>query len=251
MGAHIDLNADLGEGEATDAGLLGIVTSCNVACGGHAGDPATMAATLELARQNKVTVGAHPSYPDREGFGRRSAYAPASEMAGSVESQLRELAGVAERLGVRLRHVKPHGALYNDAAKSRELADAICEAVRRVDGTLRIVGLPGSQLEHAAARAGLGFLGEGFVDRAYAADGTLVPRSEPGSVFSEASAAAGQAVSIATRKAVSAATGETVELDVATLCIHGDSPGAVASARAVRDALEANGVVIRAPETVA
>jgi len=242
----IDLNADLGEGEATDAALLDVVTSCNIACGGHAGDPESMVRTVAAAIERGVVIGAHPSYPDREGFGRRSGHTPAEDMVQVIVQQVRELAAIAGASGRALSHVKPHGALYNDAADDRALALAICAAVRAVDPVLRLVGLPASALEVAARDAGLRFVGEGFVDRAYRSDGRLVARSEPGAVYADPGAAAAQAVDIALHRSVRSSTGEPVHLDVHTLCIHGDSPAAVASATAVRAALDAAGVIVRA-----
>ena len=246
-GRTIDLNADLGEGEATDGELLRIVSSCNVACGGHAGDRDSMTATLEAARDNGVIVGAHPSYPDREGFGRRSGFTAAVDLPFALELQLSELLAIAGELGVTVRHVKPHGALYNDAAREPDLARAISATVHAMDPKLKLVGPPASELERAASAEGLHYVREGFVDRAYSADGALVPRSEPGSVYDDPREAAIQAASIAARGAVTAISGETVPLDVQTLCIHGDSPGAVASANAVVDALTSAGVRIAAP----
>ena len=242
----IDLNADLGEGGATDAALLDVVTSCNIACGGHAGDPASMARTVAAAIERGVVIGAHPSYPDREGFGRRSAYTPPTDLAPVIVQQIADLAAIAGASGAVLSHVKPHGALYNDAADDRALALAICDAVRAVDPEMRLVGLPASALEAAARDRGIGFAGEGFVDRAYRSDGRLVARSEPGAVYADPAAAAAQAVDIALHRSVRSATGEPVHLHVRTLCIHGDSPAAVASATAVRAALDAAGVVVRA-----
>jgi UPF0271 protein len=244
--ATIDLNADLGEGAATDAELLAIVSSCNVACGGHAGDAASMAATVAAAAANGVAVGAHPSYPDREGFGRQSAFIGPGELAPALEAQVSELLRVAGRASVRVGHVKPHGALYNDAAKDRALADAICHSVMALDPTLVIVGPPDSALGEAAERAGLAFVAEGFVDRAYQADGALVPRSEPGSVYADAVQASRQAVDIAVAGRVTARDGSTVSLPVQTLCIHGDTPGAVELAKAVRNALVEAGVSVAA-----
>lgn len=245
-GPTIDLNADLGEGEATDALLLDIVTSCNVACGGHAGDAGSMARTMAAAIERGVVIGAHPSYPDRDGFGRRSGYTHAAALAVEIERQLGDLAGVAARSGAVVRHLKPHGALYNDAADDPALAHAICEALSAVDPGMRLVGLPDSALEAAARDAGISFVGEGFVDRAYRDDGRLVSRSEPGAVYSDPALAAAQAVDITLHRSVTATTGERIALNVRTLCIHGDSPGAVDSAKAVRAALAAAGVAIRA-----
>ncbi len=244
---QIDLNADVGEGETILPELLGIVSSCNIACGGHTGDAESMRRTLDAAIAHNVVAGAHPSYPDREGFGRRSRFLSAEALAPELEVQIHALRDVAELSGAHLVHVKPHGALYNDAAIDRPLADAVTTAVRAVDPALVVVGPPGSELARAAEHAGLRFAAEGFVDRAYMADGSLVPRTEPGAVYGRPEQAAQQALDIATRRAVTAIDGTTLPLDVETLCIHGDTPGAAASAAAVRKALEAAGVRIIAP----
>ena len=242
----IDLNADLGEGESTDAELLEIVSSCNIACGGHAGDRDSMRATIDAAVARGVAVGAHPSYPDREGFGRRSGFVDAAGLKPALEHQLADLLYVAAQAGEPIRHVKPHGALYNDAARDRSLADAVAAALRSLGFDGALVGPPGSELERAATMAGLAFIAEGFVDRAYRADGSLMPRGEPGAVHTDPAVAAQQAVSIAVDGWVESADGRPVRLPVATLCIHGDTPGAVASAEAVRTALESAGVSIAA-----
>jgi UPF0271 protein len=244
---QIDLNADVGEGETILEELLGIVSSCNIACGGHIGDAVSMRRTLDAAIAHNVVAGAHPSYPDREGFGRRSRFLPADALAPELEAQIRALCDMAALSGARIAHVKPHGALYNDAAIDRPLADAVTAAVRAVDPALVVVGPPGSELAESAGHAGLCFAAEGFVDRAYMADGSLVPRGEPGAVYECAGQAAAQAVDIATQSAVTAIDGTRIPLDVETLCIHGDTPGAAASAAAVREALETAGVRIIAP----
>ena len=240
----IDLNADLGEGEATDAQLLEIVSSCNVACGGHTGDEDSMAATVAAAQAAGVAVGAHPSYPDREGFGRRSAFLAAGEVGPAVEAQVGDLLAVATGASVRVGHVKPHGALYNDAARDRELADASCQSMCALDRSLCLVGPPGSELEASARHAGLAFVAEGFVDRAYRGDGSLVPRSQAGAVYTDPEQASRQATDIAVTGTIGTRDGGTLALPVQTLCIHGDTPGAVAIARAVRDALETAGLTI-------
>jgi UPF0271 protein len=245
----VDLNADLGEGASTDGKLLAIVSSCNVACGGHTGDAASMAATIAAAKAHGVAVGAHPSYPDRDGFGRRSAFVSAGELRPSFENQVSDLMVVARKFSVRVGHVKPHGALYNDAARDRGLADAVCHSLLGFDPSLRLVGPPGSALEAAARHAGLAFIAEGFVDRAYRVDGSLVPRSEPGAVYSDPRQASRQAVQIVTAREVATRDGGDVPLCAQTLCIHGDTPGAVAMARAVRSALESAGFEISAPGT--
>jgi UPF0271 protein len=228
----IDLNADLGEGDPYDSELLGIVSSCNVACGGHAGDVETMRATVLSAANNGVSIGAHPSYPDREGFGRRSGFSSGPELRASLETQIAALQAVASELGVELSHVKPHGALYNDAVNDRALADLIVDTVANSAPGAAFVGLPASEMQSAAARASLRFVAEGFIDRAYQDDGQLVPRSEPGAVHKSLELVLPQAVSLVGK--------------VDTLCIHGDTPGAAEAATAVREELEKQGVEIRA-----
>lgn len=244
----IDLNADMGEysdGEqqANEAALMPLISSCSIACGGHAGDETTMRETLRLAKAYDVSVGAHPSYPDREGFGRRHlAFEPAA-LASSLHTQVSELHAIAKSEGMTLRHVKPHGALYNNAARNIDLANLIAGA----PGEAIIVGPPGSALETAARAHGRAFAAEGFVDRLYLASGALTPRSEPGAVIADISARAKQALAIARGDHFAAADGE-LQLAVKTLCIHSDSPGAVDTAKAVRLALEKDSFVIRAFE---
>lgn len=228
----IDLNADLGEGDPYDAELLTIVSSCNIACGGHAGDDASMRATIALAISNNVAIGAHPSYPDREDFGRRSAFLAGDELATSLIAQIKKLASIANEQGATLVHVKPHGALYNDAVNDSELADVVASCVAAAAPGAAFVGLPDSEMRNAASRYSLNFVAEGFIDRAYQDDGQLVPRSEPGAVHKSLELVLPQAISLVGK--------------VDTLCIHGDTPGAVEAAAAVRDALEKQGVEIRA-----
>lgn len=243
----IDLNADLGEGAPDDDALLGIVTSCSIACGGHAGDATSMRQTLIAARERGVAAGAHPSYPDREGFGRRGGFLSAAELSGTVVSQLAAIRGIAEEEAVKLAHVKPHGALYNDAAADAGLADALCDAVIAAAPDLALIGPPASQLEASARQRGLRYWREGFVDRAYTDRGTLAPRSEPGAVYSDPIRAAAQALSIARDGQAVAMSGKSVVVPAATLCIHGDSPGAVNMALAVRAALNDAGIRLLAP----
>jgi UPF0271 protein len=237
---RIDLNADVGEGCGDDAALLALVTSANVACGFHAGDPASMARTVSAAAKAGVAVGAHPSFPDREGFGRRPMQRSPAEVEADVLDQVRALHAICRAHGARLAHVKPHGALYNQAAVDAELAAAIARAVRAVDPRLALVGLASSRsLRQAAAAFGLRYAAEAFADRAYAADGTRA-----GALIESAAAAAAQAVRIATRGEVAAVDGALVRLEADTLCLHGDTPGAVDLARAVRAALLGAGVAI-------
>lgn len=244
--ASIDLNADLGEGDAYDNELLRIVSSCNVACGGHAGDEDSMTRTVRSAIANGVAVGAHPGYPDREGFGRRSGYMAGDELYNALTAQVTEIADIAAHLGARLSHVKPHGALYNDAVRDRGLADIIARVTAEAPGAPAFVGMANTELEFAAQRHGLAFVAEAFVDRAYEPDGTLVPRTEPGAVHDVLSVATTQAVRLAEAGEATARNGEIVKVRADTLCIHGDTPGAAEKARAVRDVLESHGVDVRA-----
>jgi UPF0271 protein len=248
----IDLNADVGEatepgGIEAERGLLGLVTSAHVACGGHAGNEETMTATVAAALDRGVRVGAHPSYPDTEGFGRRPMDIDRDELRRALSGQLRALATVCAKAGTELASVKPHGALYGEVAKGGAIylvLRAVMAAECPRDTTLVLPsGCPGVA---AALRDGVPALEEGFCDRAYRADGGLVERSEPGAVLGDPEEAAGQALSLA-RGAICASDGTLLTLWVDTLCIHGDSPGAVAIARAVRHVLEDSGIEVLAP----
>jgi len=241
----IDLNADLGEGEACDAELLQVVSSCNIACGGHAGDAESIEATLREALARGVNVGAHPAYPDREGFGRRSRFMSGEPLRDALRSQLDDFGRAAARLGATVTHVKPHGTLYTDAVVDAELADIIAGVVAEVPGKPMLVGQPGTALESAAEAHGLGFIAEAFVDRAYQPNGQLVPRSQPGAVHGDIAQIQRQAVSLARDGTVQCPDRSMVPVRADTLCIHGDTPGAAAAARAVRDALEHEGIEIR------
>jgi len=244
--SSIDLNADLGEGGAYDEELMQIVSSCNVACGGHAGDAESMVRTVRAAITNGVAVGAHPGFPDREGFGRESGFMAGDALYESLTEQVTELAVITAQLGTKLAHVKPHGALYNDAVSERGLADVIARVVAEAPGKLAFVGMASTELEFAAQRHGLDFIAEAFVDRAYEPDGTLVSRKEPGAVHEDLNVATTQAVRLAEDGETTASNGDVVKVRADTLCIHGDTPGAAAAARAVRDVLENHGIEIRA-----
>jgi UPF0271 protein len=248
---HIDLNADLGESgrgpAAPDEQILPSITSVNIACGFHAGDPDTMRATVALARKHGVAVGAHPSFADREGFGRRELSLSPAEVENAVAYQIGALAGIAATEGVRLRHVKPHGALYNMAARDRALANAIARAVMAVDRSLVLVGLSGSRLLEAGREAGLRTASEVFADRGYAADGSLAPRGTVGAVIDDPASVAARAVAMVKERAVTAIDGTRVPLDVDTICLHGDTPGAAAMAMRIRRALEDAGIAVSAP----
>ena len=228
----IDLNADLGEGGPYEAELLAIVSSCNIACGGHAGDEGSMRSTVAAAISNDVAIGAHPSYPDREGFGRCSGYSMGDELRASLIAQIHALNLVAREQGVTLAHVKPHGALYNDAVNDLELAELVASCITAAAPGAAFIGLPGSEMQAAAVRHSLKFVAEGFADRAYQEDGQLVPRSQPDAVHKSLDLVLAQAISLVGK--------------VDTLCIHGDTPGAAEIAAAVRDALKKQGVEIRA-----
>ncbi|MBB5917082.1 UPF0271 protein [Nocardia transvalensis] len=245
----IDLNSDLGEGFGAwsmgdDAALLEVVTSANIACGFHAGDPAIMRRTCELAVARGVCIGAHISYRDLAGFGRRAMAVPPRELADECLYQIGALDAFARAAGDRVRYVKPHGALYHAASADRAIADAVAGAAA-VHGGLALLGLPGSELAAAAAAAGIDFHAEGFADRAYTPAGALVSRGTPGSVLDEESALA-QAISIAVDGATEDIDGGRVPVPARSLCVHGDSPGAVAMARSIRDALAGKGIEIEA-----
>ena len=244
--ATIDLNADLGEGAPSDEALLQVVSSANIACGGHAGDDETMARTVQMAIVNGVAVGAHPGYPDRDGFGRESGFMHGDALYESLTGQVKRLADIAAQQGARLSHVKPHGALYNDAVRDAELADVIARVAAETPGAPAFMGMAGTELQAAAVRHGLPFIAEAFIDRAYEADGTLVSRKEPGAVHEDLNVATTQAARLAIDGQVTARNGEEISVRADTLCIHGDTAGAAEKARAVRDVLESRGVEIRA-----
>jgi UPF0271 protein len=247
----VDLNSDLGESFGAwtmgdDDAMLETVTSANIACGFHAGDPLTMLARCRTALDRGVSIGAHVAYRDLAGFGRRAIDIPAGELYGDVLYQLAALAGVAASVGASVRYVKPHGALYNRVATDAVQAAAVADAVRDFDPTLRVLGLAGTRIAEAAAERSLRFVREAFVDRAYRGDGSLVPRSEPGAVLTGVGQIAQRAVTLVTEGSVLASDGGTVAVEVDSLCVHSDTPGAVAMARAVRASLEGAGVRIEA-----
>ena len=247
----IDLNADLGEsfGRWTlgnDAELMKSISSANVACGFHAGDPGVMRETVRLARDHGVALGAHPGLPDLAGFGRRNMAVTAREVEDLVVYQIGALAALAGAEGVRLQHVKVHGALYNMAVKDRALADAIAAAVCAVDRRLALFALPGTELTHAAEAAGLRVGREGFADRAYEPDGSLTPRSKPGSVIHSARDVIDRAVRMVRDGRVRTTNGSDIALRIDTLCTHGDTPGSHELVRQLRAGLEAEGIAVRA-----
>lgn len=244
---RIDLNCDMGEGAGFDEELALHVSSASIACGLHAGDPATMRTTLALAKARGVAPGAHPGLPDREGFGRAHAPVTPREAYDLVVYQVGALAAFAAAAGMELQHVKPHGALYNQAAARRDLADAVARAVRDVDPGLLLYGLAGSHLLEAAADAGLRTASEAFADRGYLADGTLVPRGQADALVQDEGMVERRAVLLAREGVLESVDGRVVALRVDTLCVHGDTPGAAGLARRLRAALLAEGVEVRAP----
>jgi UPF0271 protein len=246
---RIDLNSDLGESFGAwpmgqDEALMTSITSANVACGFHAGDPGVMRQTVALAKQHNVAVGAHPGFPDLVGFGRREMQAAPREVEDFVVYQVAALAGVAATQGVRLQHVKAHGALYNQACRDGALADAIARGVAALDPSLILFGLPGSELLRAGERAGLRVAAEIFADRAYEPDGSLASRRKPGAVIHDPAIVVERAVKMARDRVVVATDGSVVRLEAATMCLHGDTPGSAALARAVREGLVAAGVTV-------
>ena len=247
----LDLNCDMGEGFGAwtmgdDAALLDHVTSANIACGFHAGDPGTIHRTVKLALEKGVAVGAHPSLPDLQGFGRRRMNVSAQEAYDLVVYQVGALSGFATACGGKLSHVKAHGALYNMAAKDANLAQAIARAVRDFDARLVLFGLAGSELIRAGEQAGLRIANEVFADRTYQADGSLTPRSQPDAMVRHADAAIAQVRRMVAEGKVRSQQGSDTVVQADTLCIHGDEPDAVEFAKRIRQALDADGVRITA-----
>jgi len=247
----VDLNSDVGESfgawtSGDDEALIPLVSSVNVACGFHAGDPLVIERTVELAVRHGVAVGAHPGYPDLAGFGRRDLAMTREELEAALVYQVGAVATFARAAGSELRHVKPHGALYNRAALDVAIAEAVARAVRRVSADLILVGLAGSVSLEAGRAAGLAVAAEGFADRAYEPDGRLRSRRLAGAVHVDPAIAAAQAVGIVRDGRVTAHDGTTVALHADTICLHGDTPGAPALARAIRAALEAAGIGVAA-----
>jgi len=245
---RIDLNADLGEGYGPwvmgeDASMLDCVTSANIACGGHAGDPETMFRTLRLAAERGVNVGAHPGYADREGFGRRAIPMQVGEVARMVAAQVGALMALARLAGTAVRYVKPHGALGNLAAADSAVAKAIAEAVQAIDPTLAVLAISGTQLEQAARAQGLTVCAEIFADRAYLPSGQLVPRSQPGAVLHDATEAVDRLIGYLKSGRMPVVGAEPIALRADSICVHGDNAESLAMARLVRARLEAEGVV--------
>lgn len=249
MTVQVDLNADLGEGAPTDEALLDVITSANIACGGHAGDEASMRRTVRLAASRAVGVGAHPSYPDRVGFGRRVVSISPAALVASLIEQIQALSAIAVREGVSLQHVKAHGALYHVAVTDEAIAGAIGQAVRSVDPGLILVALAGSRPEGIWHAMGLHVAREAFIDRGYTAAGTLIPRDQAGALLTDPAGAAARAVRMVRDGVVASVQGRDVPVQADTLCVHADTPGSHHIAAAVRQALESSSIrVVRMAE---
>lgn len=241
----MDLNADIGEhdgdGYLRDAALMDLASSVNIACAGHAGSPEVMRRTVALARERGLSIGAHPGYPDREGFGRRELQLPVDAIVRAYVSQLHRMAESCEKEGARMAYVKPHGALYNRAAGDPDLAERMATATTAFDSSLAVLTLPGCALASAAALHGLTVAREAFVDRAYRPDGTLVPRDRPGAIIEDPASAARRAVRIALGRSVEAIDGSELAVEADSLCVHGDGANALVVMKAARAELERSG----------
>ena len=246
----IDINCDMGESfgpwqMGADAQVMPSITSANIACGAHAGDATVMRRTVAMARGAGVAIGAHPGFADLQGFGRREMIVDPREMEDAMLAQIGALDAIARAEGTRLQHVKAHGALYNMAARDRALADAIARAIKAFDASLIMFGLPNSPMIDAGRAAGLRVAAEGFADRAYQPDGSLTPRSRPGAVIHDPEVVVARAVRMATAGVVRTPAGDEIALQVHTICVHGDTPGAADLTRRIRAALTGAGVDVR------
>lgn len=248
---RVDLNSDLGESFGNykiglDEEVIKYVTSVNVACGWHAGDPLVMEKTIKIAKENKVEIGAHPGFPDLMGFGRRNFLVTPKEMKAYLKYQLGALIAFTKSEGKKIQHVKPHGAMYNMAAKDSVLAMAIAEAIHEVDKDIILLGLANSELIKAGENVGLKVANEVFADRAYNADGTLVSRSEKGAVMHDADIAISRVIGMIKERKVTAITGEDVEINAQSICVHGDNPDAVEFVKRIKLKLQEEGVEVTA-----
>ncbi|MGB5723688.1 MAG: 5-oxoprolinase subunit PxpA [Parasphingorhabdus sp.] len=243
----IDLNADLGEDEspagiARDIAIMDVVSSCNIACGGHAGSPKTMQTMLTTAKARSIAPGAHPSYPDRAGFGRTSMDISLADLEASLTRQVNLIASIAADVGVKLTHLKPHGALYNDAQDDPDLSTLLVDMA--VEAKLALVSMPGSLVQQRAAERGIVFIAEAFIDRQYTGNGRLVPRSQKGAVIADEDDRIRQGLALAKGTALATQGGTALTVNAQSLCLHSDSDGALETAKRVRVALEKAGIVI-------
>lgn len=246
MPVSIDLNCDMGEEYSTDALIFPFISSVNIACGFHAGNEATIRKTIGLAVHHNVAIGAHPSYPDRAGFGRKEMSFSTTALCNIVKEQVLLVHSIALEMGTTLHHVKPHGALYNKAAKHIETAMAIAEAIKSIDQGLWLYGLSGSQSIAAAICVGLRVQQEVFADRTYTEDGMLTPRSEPGALIADEAASAAQVLQMINTETVQTLLGNVVRVKADTVCLHGDGPGAVGFAKKIFQTLQENRITVNA-----
>lgn len=246
----IDLNCDMGESTAhqiigDDQGIMPFISSANIACGMHGGDEQVMAATIDLAKQFQVAIGAHPSFADKENFGRKEMELDPAEIQTLIMKQVADIKRIAESKGAAVTHVKPHGALYNMAARRQDYAEAIVDAVMSIDPTLVLFGLSGSLMLRAADQIGLAYCAEVFADRSYQDDGSLTPRTQPGAVITQVEQAVQQVIGMVKEGRVRSMNGRWITLRADTICIHGDTPGAADYAKAIRLGLEEAGITIK------
>ncbi len=246
----VDLNCDMGESfgawkTGSDAELMKFVSSANIACGFHAGDPTTVRQTIELAIRNDIAIGAHPGFPDLQGFGRRSMSLSPQEVSDLVLYQVSAIKGVCEAFGAKLHHVKPHGALYNQAAQDSKLAETICQAIKSIDEEIILYGLSGSFLISEAEKLDLNTANEVFADRTYTADGNLTPRTKPNALITDTEQAVSQVLQMIKESTVTALTGEEVSLKAETICIHGDGKNALEFAKALNQNLKETSIKIK------
>lgn len=244
LGMKIDLNCDMGEGMKTDALIMPWISSANIACGGHAGDERSMQETIHTAKKYKVAIGAHPSYPDSTNFGRVEMNIPHDELYKQVFQQIQLIKKIAAAEHASLHHVKPHGALYNTAARNRQVAETIAKAIYVIDPALKVYGLPNSIFETVCKEMNLEFIGEGFADRTYCNDGSLTPRNMPNALITEKNVSIEQAMNMVENGMIKTTSGTLISMPVKTICIHGDGEHAVEFAKALNQAFKINNIVI-------
>lgn len=247
MPRQIDLNCDMGEGFDTDGSIMPLISSVNIACGAHAGDGATIKKTITLALQHQVAIGAHPSYPDKEGFGRKEIQLSETEIYTTIVEQVNLVRTIAKEMGGKLHHVKPHGALYNTSAKDPMVAAAIARAVTDIDPSLILYGLPESESSKAAKAVGLNFCNEVFADRTYTDEGQLTPRSQPDALITDEDGSISQVLQMVQLGMVNSVNSRSIPIKADTICIHGDGPHAFSFAKRIRAELEKNHILILSP----
>lgn len=247
----IDLNCDLGEGMATDEEMIALISSANIACGFHAGNEYIMKTTIELCLQYNVAIGAHPSWPDKENFGRTEMQRSPNELYNYILQQLKNIDAITKKMGAKLHHIKPHGALYNQAAKDKTIAATIAKAVKDFDGALILYGLSGSILNSEAQQLGLQTANEVFADRTYTDEGYLTTRSQPNALIEDAATAANQALQLIQQGTLKTTSGNMISVSVDTICLHGDGKHAVEFCKTIHEQLKNNSIEIKALQKIA